>query len=566
MNRRSFLSKAVPTASADPTRHETVSPFANKTLPQVRQATSGLEPYAGPWGFDQAAHLLRRTTFGLSKAMIQSVLSQTLSQTVEQLLTTPSTPSPPVNVNSLDIDVPIGQSWVTAAKLDSNGYNPNSSRIQSLKSWWTGLMLNQGISLQEKMTLFWHNRLVTETNIVSDARFCYNYTALLRQYALGNVKELLYQVTIDPAMLTYLNGATSTAAHPNENYARELQELFTIGKGPEIAPGNYTYYTEADVQLAAKVLTGWQTDSTLIASKFTASRHDTTTKVFSTAYQNTVILGQSTATRPNEVDALLTMIFNQEETAKNICRAIYRWFVYYVIDESAESAVIAPLASTLRSNNFDIRAVLRQLLNSAHFFDAANVGCMIKSPLDLAVGTCRLFSIAFPTAADVVNQYALWNVIRSQSANMQMDPGDPPNVAGWPEYYQNPQFYELWINSDTLPRRNQMTDTLIGSGYSRNGVKIVIDPIAFAKQVSAPSDPTVLVNEFAQWLFPIPLTDNQKAFLKETLLPGLPDYEWTIEWNTYTADPTNTTKLSAVKTKLAALLKFMMDMPEYQLT
>jgi len=149
---------------------------------------------------------------------------------------------------------------------------------------------------------------------------------------------------------------------------------------------------------------------------------------------------------------------------------------------------------------------------------------------------------------------------------MQLDPGDPPNVAGWAAFYQIPQFYELWINSDTLPKRNQLTDTLINTGHTGNGTTIIIDPIAFANQVSDPSDPNILIDEFSQVLFPIVITDNQKAFLKETLIPGLPDYEWTTEWNNYKIDPTNPTKLSAVKTKLIALIKFMMDMPEYQLT
>ena len=148
---------------------------------------------------------------------------------------------------------------------------------------------------------------------------------------------------------------------------------------------------------------------------------------------------------------------------------------------------------------------------------------------------------------------------------MTQDIGDPPNVAGWPEYYQDPQFYELWMNSDTLPIRDQFTDTLIGRGHSQNGSTIVIDPIAFVNKVSNPTDPNIIVAEFAQMLFPIAITDNQIAFLKDTLIPGLPDYEWTTEWNTYTSDPTNLTKLNAVKSKLQALLKYMMDMPEYQL-
>ena len=149
--------------------------------------------------------------------------------------------------------------------------------------------------------------------------------------------------------------------------------------------------------------------------------------------------------------------------------------------------------------------------------------------------------------------------------NLQQLLHDPPNVAGWPAYYQTPQFYELWINSDTLPKRKAFTDAMGSTGYRVTSFTLVIDPIAFAQQVSVPSDPNVLIDEFVQYMFPVDITAPQKAFLKETLIPGLPDYEWTIEWNDYLAHPTDQMKLDAVKTKLQALLRLMMSMAEYQL-
>src|SRR5260221_3770271 len=571
MNRRSFLestSKAklrnveILPAVDDPGG---ISKFANKTLPKVARTTAGIEPYSGPWGFDQVAHLLRRTMFGATKSDIQSMLGLSMNQVVSQLLLDSSAPNPPVNTNSAAIDVPIGQTWVNRPKLDSNGYNPDGGRRTSLKSWWIGLMLGQQISLRERMTLFWHNNLVTEADVVSDARFSYKYLALLRQYALGNFKALAKQVTIDPGMLRYLNGNTSTASHPNENYARELQELFTIGKGPEISPGNYTNYSELDVQAAARVLTGWRDDGTNLISYFTASRHDGTNKQFSSDYGNTIIVGQTGTAGANEVDSLMDMIFAQQETAKFLCRKLYRWFVYYLIDATVESTVIIRLADILRSNNYEVKPVLQALFQSAHFYDPVNIGCIIKDPIHFVVGTCRQTSVIFPESSNVAAQYAQWNYTRTQAANMQLDTCDPPNVAGWPALYQIQQFYALWINSDTLPKRNLYSDTMAGNGHSTSGTKIVIDPIAFANQVSDASDPNKIVPEFSQILFPISITDNQKPFLMDTLIPGLPDYEWTNEWNAYKADPTNATKLAAVKSKLQALIKFMMDMAEYQL-
>jgi uncharacterized protein (DUF1800 family) len=187
MNRRSFLESTskskLRTVEVLPAIDQAggISKFANKTLPTVARSTAGIEPYSGPWGQDQVAHLLRRTMFGATKSDIQSMLALTMSQAVNQLLLDSPAPNPPVNTSSTDIDVPIGQTWVNSPKLDSNGNNPDGGRRTSLKSWWIGLMLGQQVSLRERMTLFWHNNFVTEADVVSDARFSYKYLALLRQ-------------------------------------------------------------------------------------------------------------------------------------------------------------------------------------------------------------------------------------------------------------------------------------------------------------------------------------------------------------------------------------------------
>lgn len=564
MNRRSFISTAAESVKAVEEIQKTATvdnQFANKALPDVMRTTSGLEEYTGAWGFEQVAHLLRRTMFGATKGDITDMMSHTLAEVVDTLLIDHSPPDPPLNTNNSDTGAPVGQTWVNAT---TNNFN--NPRIFSLKAWWIGLMLNQSVSLREKMTLFWHNHFVTESIDVGDARLSYRENALLRQYAFGNFKELTKQVTIHPAMLRYLNGNTNTRANPNENYARELQELFTIGKGPEIGPGNYTNYTEDDVKAAARVLTGWRDDPQTLTSTFVPNRHDPTNKQFSSAYGNVVITGRTGANGALEIDDLLDMIFDQDETAKFICRKLYRWFVYYVIDNAAEENVINPLTEILRNNNYDIKPVLRTLFKSAHFFDSLNMGCMIKNPVDFVVGMSREFTLAFPPSSEFQRQYNTWRYIRGQAAGMQMDICDPPNVAGWPAYYQVPQYYQLWINSDTLPKHNQFTDTLLKNGYTAGGFTLIVDPIAFSLQVSDPADPNILVSECAKLLFPIEITENQKTFLKNTLIPGLPDYEWTSEWNDYINDPTNLGKRNAVRSKLQAFLSFMLGMAEYQLS
>jgi uncharacterized protein (DUF1800 family) len=268
-------------------------------------------------------------------------------------------------------------------------------------------------------------------------------------------------------MLVYLNGQYNTLTAPDENYAREIQELFCCGKGPD------SLYTEADVKAAAKVLTGWRNNATTLSSYFTASRHDATNKTFSSFYNNTVITGRNTATGgEQELDDLLNMIFANQEVAKYMCRRLYRWFVYYDIDDTVEQNVITPLANVFRSSNYEILPVLDMLLKSEHFFDVLSRGCVIKSPAELVIGFCRESEIVFQPDTDYVTNYGFYNYMVSWLSNMQQNIGDPPDVSGWKAYYQEPQFNEIWINSDTLPKRNQFTDTMLVSGYTFSSKKI----------------------------------------------------------------------------------------------
>jgi uncharacterized protein (DUF1800 family) len=569
MDRRTFFNATAGQSTEQDDPVTGISPYANKTLPAFNRTNAGLEPYAGPWGAAQVFHLLRRTTYGPSLENAAFFKTLSASFAVDMLLATPTNEaSLPLNVDSRDV-VPVGESWVYAIYQDPavGSFNPVSVRTSSLKSWWMDLIVRQQPSLREKMVLFWHNHFVTETDVVSDPRFFYRYLALIRANAFGNWMDMTRQLSVDGAMLRYLNGNTNTRTSPNENYGRELQELFTIGKGAEIAPGDYTNYTEADVKAAARVLTGWQEDSTVLTVagsmpwKFTASRHDTTDKQFSTRYGNRLIPGG--ADGQAELNALLDMIFAQAETARFLCRKLYRYFVYYVIDEWTETNIIEPLAVQLRADNYAVAPVLSMLLKSAHFFDPANMGCMIKSPVELVAGVVRMFGVGLP--ADTVTLYKMHSYLFGQTSTMQQDIGNPPNVAGWPAYYQTPQFYELWINSDTLPKRTSFTTTMAKTGYTTGSIKLVIDALFFTGGFANPADPNALIDEASEILFAVPLTASQKAFLKQTLIPGLPDYEWSVEWAAYMADPTNSAKYTPVRTKLQTLYSFMMSMPEFQL-
>jgi len=524
---------------------------------------AGLEPYQGPWNAQTAAHLLRRTIFGPTKSEIAFAASRSLEGVIAQLFQ--EQPPPP-----LPVDPTTGLTWIGNV-FDS----ASDSRYQGyLKSWWMGLMATQGISLRERMVLFWHNHFPTGYQTVPDSRFLYRQNALFRSFAFGNIKELVKAVTVDPAMLYYLNGYRNRGDGnntPDENYGRELQELFTIGKGPQIGPGDYTHYTEQDVKAAAHALTGWRAkgyripDDPNIDPYFWQQWHDTKDKVFSEAYQNTVISGGSDGAR--ELNDLIEMIFRQPETARFLCRKLYRWFVYYEIDAAAEENVITPMADLLRGNNYEVRPVLEALFRSSHFYDVNNIGCMIRNPIDLIAGTLRRLEIPLPAPeSQAAAFYPLMASLVNTAATLQMNLMEPPDVAGWPAYYLSPEFHRLWLNTITLPSRWAYTDSLV-NGLRAAGSTYAVDVIAMAKQVSVPVEPKVLISEWAQILFPFGPTADQLEYLdRSVLIPGLPDYEWTQYWASYVADPNNTQKRSAVTTRLAALLKFMMRMAEFELS
>jgi uncharacterized protein (DUF1800 family) len=557
-------------------RRKFLSAYKNSALEELSfippdplaRTSSGLAQYSGVWTDSEVIHLLKRTMFGSRLADIKYFRTRTMSQAVDELLNpSAALPSPPLKeydtsgaLTQPDTNIAAGTTWVNDVNNDGT---IQSRRRASFKKWWLEQMVNQDRSIREKMTLFWHNHFSTETADVSNAQFIYKHHALLRANALGNFKSLVRAVTIDPAMLVYLNGQLNTATAPDENYGRELQELFCCGKGPG------SLYTESDVKEAAKVLTGWRNNATTISSYFDSTRHQTSNKTFSSFYGNTVITGRTGATAGDlELDALLNMIFSTVEVSKYICRRLYRWFVYYDIDSTVEINVIEPLAALLRSSNYEVKPVLSKLLKSEHFFDALNRGCIIKSPIDLTVSACREFEVKFQPGTDYLTNYGFYNWLVGYASNMQQNIGDPPDVSGWKAYYQEPQFYEIWINSDTLPKRNQFTDQLSVSGYTFNSKKLIIDGAEFAKQLPNPSDPNALLDDILKIVFRTPLSAASKQQIKKDILLGgqTTDFYWTEAWDTFISVPTNTANATTVKNRLRDLLKYLMNLAEYQLS
>ncbi len=543
----------------------TMSPGRQKAAKAPYARTlSGINAYTGPFETAQKIHLLKRALFGASPADLAWIDGLTMDQAVDALLTPLATyPQPPVNNYGDDATgIAPGATWVNSAPYTDDD-DLDRARRNSYKAWWMGVMLNQTRSIHEKMVLFWHNHFVTETQTVTDLRYVYKYNATLRQYALGNFKTLTEVITLDPAMLIYLNGYLNSKEVADENYARELHELFTVGKGPD------SHYTEEDVRATARVLTGWRVNPTTMTSYFDATQHDFSNKSFSSFYGEKSVTGK---TGPQggllELRELLEIIFSQPEASKFIVRKLYNYFIYYKIDQAVEDNVIAPLAQIFRDNEFDILPVLSALFRSEHFYDPLNMSCLIKSPVEFCVGLCREFSVAFPPAADYSMAYDAWLNVQRTAASMLQDIGDPPLVAGWDAYYQQPQGHELWINTDTFPKRQMFSDGLVtGQGGMAN---LSIDVLAFADQLSDPANPVTLVNDSLDLLYRIDVSDYLRGWLKNNiLLSGQSpdsDYYWAEAWNTYKANPGNAANREVVETRLRSLYKYIMNLSEYQLS
>jgi len=543
---------------------------AGKTVRRNLALADGLDEYTGEWTTTEVVHLLKRTLFGVKADDLNYFLGLTMSQAVDQLLTvTPAPATVPLNSYSSNgytdpTGVAAWDTWINTG-VDYPDSDMNAMRLDSLKCWWIGQMLNENRSIHEKLTLFWHNHFGVDSLLHIDdipARPWYDYYLILRSNALGNFKQLVKQMTLSPAMLCYLNGNTNKKTSPNENYGRELQELYTIGKGTG------SHYTEDDVRAAARVLTGHTVDS-YFNYTFDIAGHDDQNKSFSTFYGSTIITGRSGASGAGELDDLLNMIGNAQEAAKFICRQIYSFFVYYKIDDNIEANIIGPLATVFRNSGYDISAVMSVLLKSDHFFNMAYTSaCLIKSPLDFVLGLMREFNVKMPDPADYGSSYSVWEIILQTTAMLQQEILRIPEVAGWYAYYQGTAYHELWINSVTYTQRNAFTDQMITSGTMMNMVPLIIDPIAFASALANPADPNLLISQSLDILYRVPVSADTITSLKQTILLGglTTDYYWTDAWNAYLANPSDSVAKGTVFSRLQTLYKYLMNLPEYHLS
>jgi uncharacterized protein (DUF1800 family) len=559
-------------------KYQSATSFNNNLTARVAPVSSGLSAYIGTWGKAEALHLLKRTGFGFKKADLDNLLTMSMTTAVNTILTVDTTPpSPPINGynNSFpdENNLPYGADWTTDI-LISGQSNTNRQRNLSLAQWTFGLTVNQNVSIKAKLALFWYHFIpvdfetVRSSSSLHSARLLYVFTKMYYDNPLMNFKTLIRTMATDPSMMYYLNNNSNSRLSPDENFAREIMELFTLGKDP------LSQYTEVDVVQAAKVLTGWRVSNlttTNPTTLFTSSLHETSNKEFSDFFKTTIY-----NTGATELDTFIDMIFSKSKVVSEyICRRIYRYFVYYDIDATTESNIITPLAQTFVANNWNILPVLDQLFKSQHFYDMANRGVYIKSPFDLVIGSLRTFNLAY-TVTDPTNyeaQYKVWNYFNTTIlVGLEQSIGAVPNVSGYPAFYQNPSFHEYWINSSTTQKRFDFLNKIFnGYNLNYNGLitRIEVDLIAFIQQFDAATcaDPDLLVAECVNYLLPIDLSTTQKNLIKtQSLLSNqTTNSYWTTAWNLYLSDTSNTTNKNSVKTRLKTLLVTITQLAEYQL-
>lgn len=539
----------------------------NKKSPVFPRQIAGLEADTSEWTFEKAAHLLRRATIGPTYDEITSCLNDGLDKTLNKLLDDSERIfDPPLNfLDENDPETPLGETWVNSIKK-----RDDSKRENSYAAWRVSLILDKKnpISIRENMVLFWQNHFATEAAVVNDARYVYWMHQKLRNNFLGNFKSLVKMINVDAMMLVYLSGIYNVKEAPNENYARELLELFTVGKGPIDGDNSYTYYTENDIIQASKVLTGWQVEPDFAGSErqyFNSERHDATTKTFSSKFSNKSITNNG----EKEHEDLVDLIFENARVSEYICEKIYRWFVYYVIDEEVKEKIIFPLAKIFRDNNYEIKPVLEALFKSSHFYETHSIGAKIKGPIDFSLGTIRQLPFSDYQGFNFRNKYFFW---RGKHANIS-DQGqsiiDSPNVAGWPAFYQAPLYHEYWISSVTLPLRTiQIKSFLSNAGISgfQDGLKTICQPMDFVMKLDKPQDINLIVDEFCKWLLPVAneLSEEIKNDLKNIVLGGNPNI-WEDEFNDYINDSSDE-KREDLNKKLRQLLKEICLMPKYYLS
>lgn len=488
--------------------------------------TAPLAPYSTPLDRTRVAHLYRRLGFSASVQTIDQSEGQNATTLVDTLINQA--------INQAPLPAPLWANWNNSNYPEDDDQRNQLRRAQrdEFSLAYANQMLNN--NLRERMSFFWSNHFVTELGIYECNSFLYHYINCLQRNAMGNFKTFVSEIGLTSAMLYYLDGVFNNGNNPNENYARELYELFTLGEG--------NGYTEQDIIETAKALTGYVERGELgcEAVAFRADRHDEGSKT---------ILGQ---TGNWGYDDVINILFDQRpnEIAEFICRKLYEFFVHPDSKDDAGNAqtIISGMAATFLATNFEIAPVLSQLFKSQHFFDDEAIGVIIKSPFDFYFNTLKETSFAYSdtTVASLINY----------SGMLSQELFSPVDVAGW-------QRDRSWINTNFMIGRWLTIEAILEEFFNADAEQFRTFGLSLTGMDGMTSNnPDVIARPIIDFILPKGLLNDSeydKAFtifrsdIQEQYYEGGSTPSWTLQ-----------TAMEA-PTQVYLLLQYLARQPEFQL-
>ncbi len=389
-------------------------------LPE-REPREQIEPL--PWDLQAAGHLLRRAGFSASPGELQRIVDQGFEATLDELLDFES-------IDDSAMEAQLAEREYSLVRLNQN--ERLRANAQNLQRWWLYRMIHSRHQLVEKMTLFWHDHFATSAQGVNfvngrEEPLVLVQNQTLRSHALGNFKEMVHAIARDPAMIYWLDNLTNVVGEPNENWARELMELFTMGEG--------NGYTEFDIQEAARAFTGWSVvpprrrdSAEVLTFAFYPQRHD---------FEPKTVLGQTIVSQPGSEGVLdgeqvVEIIFEQPQVAEFITAKLWDFFVYAEPPEE----IVSQLAEGFRDSGYDLKSLMRSIFEHPHFMSTKAYRAKIKSPVEFMVQAFRELEVGDPDNIPRLSQFL------GLGQNLFL----PPDVGGWTSDAG-------WINTGTLLAR-----------------------------------------------------------------------------------------------------------------
>ena len=535
-----------------------------------------LNPYAGEFGPNQKKHLLNRTMVGYCHRHQKDLENLNLDQSIDLIFREDSFKEP-TNIYYWDKNA---QEY--KERYESEDVGPNEPFInraytrlrptfeeqhgheRRMAVRWSmyGGMYKQLTSIHYKLFLFIHNLVPTDAFTQLGHKGGYNYSKLVFDHCFKSYKDFIYNVTLDGSMLVYLNLYLSKKETPDENYAREVQELFTVGKRP------FAKFTEKDVREVARALVGWRHDYDKIVyeegheniPRFEPWNHDTGDKQFSSFYGNKIIRGKEGDAGANELQEVVDMLFETQENSIYIARRLYQFFVYPALSDEIEDKIIKPLAKIYRDNNYSLVEPLKVLLKSKHFYENQIENSLIKSPIDFAMGLLKetdlidngvlhhwdgnnsywsLFEPNHFGEKEKDNNYLRYQITQELSfwggSDLGMELLFPPSVSGWPAFYQEPVYDLFWINSSTITRRIKLSDGYLRWGAwmnifkGDNGIQKQYNLVEYLNSYKNPASINPFIDELIFRFLGGEPSIGTREKIKQALIGDINENHWTEE-------------------------------------